>query len=115
MFQGLMSITLLGIFFLSPYKWLAVLLMCIVTLCLFGVSAPQQFLIIKFAPGGEMLGAAGIQIAFNLGNAIGAYLGGLPITYGIGVRYSALIASGIAVLGFILFSLFNYLYQPKKQ
>ena len=62
-----------------------------------------------------MLGAAGIQIAFNLGNAIGAYLGGLPITYGIGVRYSALIASGIAVLGFILFSLFNYLYQPKKQ
>ena len=108
-FQGLMSIALLGLFFLSPYKWIAVFLMCVVTFCLFAVSAPQQFLIIKFAPGGEMLGAAGIQIAFNLGNAIGAYLGGFPIAYGIGVRYSALIASGIAVLGFILFSLFNFL------
>ena len=115
LFQGFMAITLLGIFFLSPYKWAAVLLMCIVTLCLFAVSAPQQFLIIKFAPGGEMLGAAGIQIAFNLGNAIGAYLGGLPITYGVGVRYSALIASGITILGFILFSLFTYLYQPNKK
>lgn len=113
-FQGLMSIALLGLFFLSPYKWIAVFLMCVVTFCLFAVSAPQQFLIIKFAPGGEMLGAAGIQIAFNLGNAIGAYLGGLPIAYGIGVRYSALIGSVIALSGFIIFSLFNYLYQNKK-
>lgn len=113
-FQGLMSIALLGLFFLSPYKWIAVFLMCVVTFCLFAVSAPQQFLIIKFAPGGEMLGAAGIQIAFNLGNAIGAYLGGLPIAYGIGVRYSALIGSAIALSGFIIFSFFNYLYQNKK-
>lgn len=113
-FQGLMSIALLGLFFLSPYKWIAVFFMCVVTFCLFAVSAPQQFLIIKFAPGGEMLGAAGIQIAFNLGNAIGAYLGGLPIAYGIGVRYSALIGSAIALSGFIIFSFFNYLYQNKK-
>ena len=113
-FQGLMSIALLGLFFLSPYKWIAVFLMCVVTFCLFAVSAPQQFLIIKFAPGGEMLGAAGIQIAFNLGNAIGAYLGGLPIACGIGVRYSALIGSAIALSGFIIFSFFNYLYQNKK-
>ena len=113
-FQGLMSIALLGLFFLSPYKWIAVFLMCVVTFCLFAVSAPQQFLIIKFAPGGEMLGAAGIQIAFNLGNAIGAYLGGLPIAYGIGVRYSAIIGSAIALSGFIIFSFFNYLYQNKK-
>lgn len=39
---------------------------------------------------GEMLGAASIQIAFNLGNALGAYFGGLPISFGLGPQYAAL-------------------------
>lgn len=113
-FQGLMALTLLTIFFLAPYKWLAVLLMCVITFCLFAVSSPQQFLLIKFAPGGEMLGAASVQIAFNLGNALGAYFGGLPIDYGMGVKYSALIGSGFGLAGFLIFSLFNHLYQNKN-
>lgn len=113
-FQGLMCITLFSLFFLAPYKVLAVSLMCIVTLCLFAVSSPQQFLLIKFSPGGEMLGAASVQIAFNLGNAVGAYFGGLPIEYGMGVKYSALFGSGFALLGFLIFSTFNYLYQDKN-
>ena len=41
-------------------------------------------LIIRVAKGGEMLGAACVQVAFNLGNAIGAYVGGLAISGGNG-------------------------------
>jgi DHA1 family arabinose polymer transporter-like MFS transporter len=37
-----------------------------------------------------MLGAACAQMAFNLGNALGAYLGGLPINAGYGYQYNAL-------------------------
>lgn len=113
-FQGVMALSLFLIFFLTPYKIPAVFLMCAVTFCLFAVSSPQQFLIIKFSQGGEMLGAAGIQIAFNMGNALGAYLGGIPIAHGMEIQYSALVGTCSAAMGFIIFSFFNHLYQNKN-
>ena len=39
---------------------------------------------INTAKGAEMLGAAATQAAFNIGNALGAFLGGLPIAWGLG-------------------------------
>ena len=47
------------------------------------------------------MGAACVQVAFNLGNALGAYVGGLPIEAGLGYRYPALagvfvVAAGLA-------------------
>jgi DHA1 family arabinose polymer transporter-like MFS transporter len=45
----------------------------------FALSAPLQILLLQNAKGGEMLGAAGGQIAFNLGSAIGAFCGGMMI------------------------------------
>lgn len=111
--QIVMTIALIGIFLLATNPIISVILMCVVTFCLFGVSSPQQYLIIKHAPGGEMLGAAGIQIAFNLGNAIGAYLGGIPIKNGMGEQYSALIGAGLTFVGFLTFYYFNYLYSKK--
>lgn len=47
---------------------------------LFALSAPLQILLLQNAPGGEMLGAAGGQIAFNLGSALGAFCGGAMLT-----------------------------------
>lgn len=113
-FQGVMALSLFLIFFLAQYKIPAIFLMCAVTFCLFAVSSPQQFLIIKFSQGGEMLGAAGIQIAFNMGNALGAYLGGIPIAHGMEIQYSALVGTCSAAMGFIIFSFFNHLYQDKN-
>ena len=77
--QGMICILLLMIFFLSPNPWCSAILMALCTAGLFAVSSPEQVLIIRVAPGGEMLGGACVQIAFNLGNAIGAYVGGLVI------------------------------------
>ena len=84
------------------------------TTMLFAVSSPQQVLILENAPGGQMLGAALIQVAFNLGNALGAYCGGLPIEYGLGYEYSALPGVGFALLGFVMLTLFVRRYGRRR-
>ena len=109
--QATICIVLLLIFFLSPYPWLSALLMCLCTAGLFAVSSPEQVLIIRVAKGGEMLGAACVQVAFNLGNAIGAYVGGLAISCG--YRYPSLAGVPFAMVGFILFLTFYKKYQAK--
>ncbi|QJT80759.1 MFS transporter AraJ [Kosakonia sp. MUSA4] len=60
---------------------------------LFALSAPLQIMLLQNAKGGEMLGAAGGQMAFNLGNAVGAWFGGLIITFGLTYRYLTLPAA----------------------
>lgn len=109
--QGLICVTLLLIFFLLPNAWCSALLMTLCTAGLFAVSSPEQVLIIRVAPGGEMLGGAAVQIAFNLGNAIGAYLGGLVVTGG--YRYPALAGVPLTLMGFFLFYIFYKKYQAK--
>ena len=109
--QAMLCIVLLLIFFLSPYPWLSALLMCLCTAGLFAVSSPEQVLIIRVAKGGEMLGAACVQVAFNLGNAIGAYAGGVATSAG--YRYPALAGVPFALIGFTLFLIFYKKYQTK--
>ena len=109
--QAMICVVLLLIFFLSPYPWLSALLMCLCTAGLFAVSSPEQVLIIRVAKGGEMLGAACVQVAFNLGNAIGAYVGGLAISGG--YRYPALAGVPFAMVGFVRFLTFYKKYHVK--
>lgn len=109
--QGLISVILLLIFFFASISWLSVLLMCLCTAGLFALSSPQQILLIRFSPGGQMLGAASVQVAFNLGNAIGAYCGGLPLQAGLGYQYPALIGVFFALFGFILLLTFTKKYE----
>ena len=95
------TLTLLGIFFGAHVPYLSVMLMTLCTGCLFCVSSPQQLLILENSRGGEMLGAALVQVAFNLGNALGAYCGGLPIAHGLGYEYTALPGAGFTLLGLL--------------
>ena len=109
--QGMICILLLMIFFLSPNPWCSAILMALCTAGLFAVSSPEQVLIIRVAPGGEMLGGACVKIAFNLGNAIGAYVGGLALSGG--YRYPALAGVPFALVGFVLFAVFYKKFQAK--
>lgn len=109
--QGMICILLLMIFFLSPNPWCSAILMALCTAGLFAVSSPEQVLIIRVASGGEMLGGACVQIAFNLGNAIGAYVGGLALSGG--YRYPALAGVPFALVGFVLFAVFYKKFQAK--
>ena len=66
---------------------------------LFGIGGPLQYIIVRFAKGGEMLGGAGIQIAFNISNAMAAILGGVAIHHGLGLASPALVGIPCAVIG----------------
>ena len=111
--QAGICLTLLAIFFLASNPWMSVLLMILCTAGLFAVSSPEQLLIIRVAPGGEMLGGACVQMAFNLGNAVGAYTGGLVVTHD--YRYTALVGIPFALIGFILAFIFYKRYQMKYE
>ena len=112
--QGSICIVLLMIFFFAKVPWLSVLLMCLCTAGLFAVSSPQQVLLIRYSKGGEMLGAASVQVAFNLGNAIGAYCGGLPLQANMGYQYPALSGAPFALCGFILLTIFFRKYESMR-
>ena len=109
--QGMIAITLLAIFFSAQIPWLAVLLMTVCTAGLFAVSSPEQISIISVARGGEMLGAACVQIAFNFGNALGAYAGGKMLCFG--YQYPALLGVPMALAGFIMLTVYFKKYEPK--
>ena len=114
--QFLMFASLLLIYFFASYGFLSALLMCVCTGCLFAVSSPQQLLLLQYSPGGEMMGGAMVQLAFNLGNAVGAYFGGLSIEHGAGLESTALIGSFFALLGTTVFLVFNYrVFKPQRK
>ena len=48
-----------------------------------------------------MLGAAGGQIAFNLGSAVGAFCGGMMLTAGLAYQYVALPAALLSLSAMI--------------
>lgn len=99
--QIIMALALLVLYFGAANKMIAVLMTILCCGGLFAVSSPQQHLIIRHSPGGEMMGGAMIQLAFNLGNAIGAYCGGLPISNGSGVIQTTLIGGAFICIGVV--------------
>lgn len=59
-------------------------------------------------------GGSRIQVAFNLGNALGATIGALPLQAGFSYRYPALLGAPFALLGFILLIVFVKKYETKN-
>jgi len=49
-----------------------------------------------------MLGASFLQAAFNVANALGAFLGGIPLLFGYTFNYPSLVGAGMAFIGLIL-------------
>ncbi len=94
-------------FFFCHYQVAAVILMILGTAALFGSGSPLQSSIVGYARGGEMLGAACIQIAYNAGNAIAAWIGGKVIAAGYGYTAPSIVGIPIIILGSaMLFTLY---------
>ncbi len=79
----------------------------------FAVIAPMQMLIIQSAKGSEMLASSVLQASANMGNALGAFLGGLPIAAGLGYTSPEFIGAGLAFTGFIFCMLL--VWRNKRQ
>jgi len=94
-----MATTLVLIYLLSEYKVAAIALTFIAGACSLAIASPIQVLMIHTTKEAEMLGASLTQAAFNLGNALGAFLGGLPIAAGLGYASPALVGVAMAILG----------------
>lgn len=76
MTNGVIVVTLLLLFLLGENKAAALTLAFICCAALFALSAPLQILLLQNAKGGEMLGAAGGQIAFISAAPLGRYSAG---------------------------------------
>ena len=97
---------LLGIAFLGQNAVFCIVFAVIAAGMLFAISSPEQVSILRVSPGGLLLGASMVQAAFNLGNAMGAYVGGIPFDYGMDISYVTIFGSILAGIGAI--SLFFY-------
>ena len=109
--QIIMFISLLSIFLFSHIAWLSVVLMCMTTFCLFGVGSPQQLLLLRFSKGGDLLAGCMVQLAFNFGNAVGAYLGGIPLAEGYTYNYTAMPGIIMTAIGIICYTVFCHRYE----
>jgi len=110
-FASIVVVLMPLIYFFADDKVPSVVFAFMAPALLFGIGGPLQYIIVKFAKGGEMLGGAGIQIAFNVSNAVAAVVGGLAIHHGFGIASPALVGVPCAVIGatslFILYHKYN--------
>ena len=79
-------------------------------LCAFGmffVSSPQQLLMVKVGRGGgEMIGSACVQVAFNLGNAFGAMIGQTVLNAGASYAWPSLAGVPCSLAAVVLLAVF---------
>lgn len=85
--------------FIATHPYLLMAMTFVIGAISFTVATPIQMAIINTSKGSEMLGSSMNQSAFNMGNASGAYLAGLPIAFGYGIIYSSLVGACLAFLG----------------
>lgn len=97
-----MAFTLLTVFFTAHVTSLTYVMAFITGLVAFTVGSPLQMMLITSAKGSENIAAAAGQASFNVGNTLGAYLGGIPITLGFAYNSPVLVGVAMASMGVML-------------
>ena len=90
---------LLGVAAFGQNTLACLILVCLIAGMLFAVGSPEQVSILRTAPGGLLLGASMIQAAFNLGNALGAYVGGIPLDHNMSMSYITVFGAMLTTIG----------------
>ncbi len=96
------ALCLLTVKLVAGHQILALIMTFITGAVTFALSTPIQMLMIKSARGAEMLAASITHAAFNIGNALGAYFGGLTIAAGYGYASPQLVGVCMALAGVIV-------------
>lgn len=109
----LMALDLLLVYYLSSNQYVSLLLVFLTGGISFAVVAPIQMLMIQTAVGSEMIASASLQASFNIGNALGAFLGGLPLVAGFSYASPNLVGVVMALLG--VFITFVFIQKKKSQ
>ncbi|AZB02381.1 MFS transporter [Chryseobacterium joostei] len=109
----LMMISLIGVFFLSEHQNIAFILTFMCGALSMSIAAPINIMMMKAAPRSEMMAAAFMQAGFNIANAMGAFLGGIPLEYDLPFNYPSLVGVGMTFIGFVISVRYMYLYSSK--
>ncbi len=94
-----MVLTLIIVHYVSFNPILALVMTFITGAVSFALAAPIQMLMINTAKGSEMIAASVSQASFNIGNALGAFFGGLPLVYGYDYTSPASVGAAMAFIG----------------
>lgn len=97
--QVVAVLALLGVAAFGQNTIACLILVCLIAGMLFAVGSPEQVSILRTAPGGLLLGASMIQAAFNLGNALGAYVGGIPLDHNMSMSYITVFGAMLTTIG----------------
>ena len=76
------------------------------------VGTPINIIMLRSAKNSEMMASGFMQAAFNVGNSIGAFFGGLPLEFGLSYNYPSLVGAGLAGIGLLLCLGFIRKYKP---
>lgn len=98
----LMMSALAAVFFFAEYQTTSMVLTFICGGLSMSVSAPINIMMMKAAPDSEMMAAAFMQAAFNIANALGAFLGGIPLEFGLSYNYPSLVGVGMTMTGLFI-------------
>lgn len=101
-----MALCLLVVHYTSQIYSMAYIMAFIAGAISFSAGSPIQMMLIKNAKGTETLAASFGQASFNIGNTLGAYLGGIPIKMGFAFDTPVLVGVGLASIGVFLTIIF---------
>jgi DHA1 family arabinose polymer transporter-like MFS transporter len=96
-----MVVSLVVVALVTQFQAPALIMTFITGLIAFAVISPMQMLMIQAAKGSEMLASSAIQASSNMGNALGAFLGGLPLIAGFSYTSPQYVGAGLAFTGFL--------------
>jgi DHA1 family inner membrane transport protein len=99
---GLLILIFLSMPLLEPKMIPAVVMVFVWGFVHFAAGAPLQARIVEQAKGAPNLASTLNQGAFNLGNAIGASLGGIMLTEGVGYRFLSLGSAAVASVALLV-------------
>jgi DHA1 family arabinose polymer transporter-like MFS transporter len=94
-----MAVSLTIVHYVSVNQTLSLVMTFITGAVAFALAAPIQMLMINTAKGSEMLAASVSQASFNIGNALGAFLGGLPLAAGYDYTSPVWVGALMALIG----------------
>ncbi|MFB9108133.1 MFS transporter [Flavobacterium gyeonganense] len=98
----LMVADLFMVYFFSYNQYLSLIFTFLTGAISFSVIAPIQMLMIQMAKDAEMIASSALQASFNIGNALGAFVGGLPLAAGYNYTSPNLVGIGMAFTGMII-------------
>lgn len=108
-----MAVCLVIVYFTSHLQTMAYVMSFITGLIAFTIGSPIQMMLINNGKGSETLAAAAGQASFNIGNALGAFLGGIPIAMGLGFNSQLWVGFIMASVGAIIAAIFFQLKSRK--